>query len=229
MTGFFKMYNQLLKTHPYKTNMAGSGLFFGLGDSLAQFLFPHHIDDDVDKPTEYHMDRTVRAMVYGCFFFGPLSVKWHGKTLPRILSPFLSASRRSHMKPSSIHIHDNLFRLTLDALLMPGLIWIPLYNTVMSTLALHPDPLAVAAEKLHNNWWNVLKANWTVWTPLQLFNLFFVPVHLRIVVSNVWSIGWNCFLSFVHNTKGHGKGSGKALEEIVDIESADEEQTMVYA
>ena len=46
---------------------------------------------------------------------------------------------------------------------------------------------------------------------------------------NIWSIGWNCFLSFVHNTGGHGKGSGKVLEEIVDIETADEEQTMVYS
>lgn len=229
MTGFFKSYNRLLKTHPYKMNMVGSGIFFGLGDSLAQFFFPHHIDDDVDMPTEYHLDRTVRAMTYGCFFFGPLSVKWHGKTLPRLTSPFLSALRRSTMKPSAIHLHDTLFRVAVDALLMPGLVWIPLYNTVMSTLAFHPDPLAVAAEKLHNNWWNVLRANWTVWTPLQITNLLFVPVHLRVVVGNIWSIGWNCFLSFVHNTKGHGKGSGKILEELVDIESADEEQTMVYA
>ncbi|KAM9901772.1 hypothetical protein OXX79_004341 [Metschnikowia pulcherrima] len=229
MPGPFRFYNHLLKTHPYKTNMVGSGVFFGTGDLLAQYLFPHHIDDDLEKPTEYHSDRTLRAMVYGCFFFGPVSVKWTTKTLPFIISPFLSQLKRSTMRPTAIHIHDTLFRLAVDALFMPGLIWIPMYNTVMSALAFHSDPLAVAGEKLRNNWWNVLKANWTVWTPLQLFNLFCVPVHLRIVVSNVWSIGWNCFLSFVHNTSGHGKGSGKIIEELVDIESADEEQTMVYS
>lgn len=225
----FKFYNHLLKCHPYKTNMVGSGLFFGAGDLLAQHLFPHHVDDDPEKPAVLHMDRTIRAVIYGCFFFGPVLVKWHTKTLPFIMSPFLSALRRSQMPKTSIHVHDTLFRLVVDALVMPGLIWIPMYNTVMSALAFHSDPLAVAAEKLRNNWWNVLRANWTVWTPLQIVNLFWVPVHLRIVVSNVWSIGWNCFLSFVHNTKGHGKGSGKILEEIVDIETADEEQTMVYA
>lgn len=229
MPRVFKAYNQLLKSHPFRVNMIGCGFFFGVGDLLAQYYFPHHIDDDLDKPTEYHALRTLRAMIYGCFFFGPVSVKWHTKTLPFIKSPFISALRRVNMNPKIINLHDNLFRLLLDSLLMPGLVWIPMYNTVMSVLAFYPDPLAVAAQKLHNNWWSVLKASWTVWVPLQLVNLFFVPVQLRIVIANIWSIGWNCFLSYAHNTKGHGKGSQNLLEELVDIETADEEQTMVYA
>lgn len=226
---FFHAYNRLLKTHPYKANMVTTGVFFGLGDCLAQALFPHHIDDDLNKPTEFHFGRTLRACIYGLVFFAPLSVKWHTKTLPFIKSPFLSQARRARLSESKIHIHDNLFRLTLDALLMPGLVWIPLYNTAMSALALHSDPLEVAKEKLRNNWWNVLRASWTVWPPLQLVNLFFVPVHIRIVLANIWSVGWNCFLSFCHNTSGHGKHSGHLIEELVDIETADEEQTMVYA
>lgn len=229
MSNFFKFYNQLLKVHPYKTNMATTGVLFGTGDCLAQFLFPRHIDDDVEKPTVFHFDRTLRAIIYGSFFFAPVSVKWTVKTLPLIRSPFLSALRRSRMSLRRIEIHDNLFRLVVDSLFMPSLVWIPMYNTVMSALALHEDFLDVAAEKLRNNWWNVLKANWTVWPPLQLVNLFMVPVHLRIVVANVYSIGWNCYLSFVHNTAGHGKSSGHILEELVDIETKDEEQTMVYA
>lgn len=229
MPRLFHLYNGLLKTHPYKVNMIGSGFFFATGDVLAQYLFPHHIDDDLDKPTEFHFLRTLRAMVYGMCFFGPISVKWHTKTLPFFKNPFLSSLRRTQMKPRLINIHDNLFRLAVDTLIMPGFVWIPMYNTVMSVLAFHSDPFTVAANKLQNNWWNVLKSSWTVWVPLQLVNLFFVPIHLRIVIANVWSIGWNCFLSYVHNTKGHGKGSGKLLEELVDIESADEEQTMVYA
>lgn len=228
--GVFRLYNNLLKAHPYKTNMVTTGLLFGAGDGLAQFLFPHRLDDDDESsPAEYHYQRTLRAMVYGLFFFAPLSVKWHAKTLPFLSSPFLSALKRSKKSTRHLHIHDNLFRLSLDALLLPGLVWIPLYNTVMSALAFHEDFLQVAKTKLENNWWNVLRANWVVWTPIQLINLFFVPVQFRVVVANVWSIGWNCYLSFVHNTKGHGKGTGKIIEEIVDIETADEEQTMVYA
>lgn len=209
--------------------MFTTSVLFGAGDCLAQGLFPHHVDDDLNKPTEFHSDRLVRAMIYGCFFFAPVSVKWTTKTLPFIHSPFLSATKRATKSFLSINVHDNLYRLVVDSLFMPSIVWIPMYNIVMSALALHDDPLAVAREKLENNWWNVLKANWTVWPPLQLVNLFFVPIHLRIVVSNVWSIGWNCYLSFVHNTLGHGKGSGHLIEELVDIETADEEQTMVYA
>ena len=35
-------------------------------------------------------------------------------------------------------------------------------------------------------------------------------------------------LSFVHNTKGHGRGSGRKIEELLDIEDDAQEITMVY-
>ena len=75
----------------------------------------------------------------------------------------------------------------------------------MVLLAQHENPFDVISNKLHNNWWTVLQASWTVWPGFQLFNLYFIPVHLRIVALNIWATGWNGFLSFVHNTKGHGK------------------------
>lgn len=225
---FFQVYNRILKTHPYKANMFTTGMFFGVGDCLAQVLYPHHIDDDENKPTEYNPYRTLRACIYGSCFFGPLSTKWQTRILPSIRNPLITRARRARLSDRQQFFRDNLFRLSIDALVMPGLVWIPLYNTAMSTLALHDDPLMVAKEKLQANWWNVLRASWIVWLPLQVFNLFFVPVHMRVVLANIWSIGWNCFLSFCHNTKGHGKESGRVLESIVDIETADEEQTMVY-
>lgn len=225
----FYRYNQFLKAHPYKTNMFTTGIFFGTGDLIAQTLYPHHIDDDKDKPTIYNPYRTLRAWVYGTLVFGPISTKWQAKTLPFIMNPFLSAASRALMPKLRLKRLDNVFRLAVDALIMPGLVWIPLYNTCMSLLAGHPDFIEIATEKLHNNWWRVLRANWLMWVPLQLVNIFYVPVIYRVLVANFWSIGWTCFLSFVHNTKGHGKGTGHKIEEILDIESADEEQTMVYA
>lgn len=223
----FAKYNALLKTHPYKTNMFTSGVLFGLGDGMAQYLFPHP-HEDLTEPS-YNYARTLRAAVYGTFFFAPCSVAWHGKKLPTILNPFVSARSRMTLLPKRLNIYDNLFRLTLDQLFVPALVWIPMYNIVMTTLAMHENPLALAREKLQNNWWNVLKANWTVWPLFHVLNLFFVPVHLRIFTANLWSVAWNSFLSFVHNTSGHGKGSGKLIEELVDIEDELEEQTMVYS
>ncbi|KAK6454520.1 uncharacterized protein RJT20DRAFT_59138 [Scheffersomyces xylosifermentans] len=243
MPSIFHRYNQLLKKYPFRTNMVTTGLFFGLGDAAAQYMFPHTevitttnekgevIESSVNLP--YNFPRTARSMIYGSVFFAPISVVWHGKTLPKIKNPFVNILRRKQMAEDPkltrrLHFYDTIFRLSIDQLIVPGLIWIPLYNTVMVTLALHEHPLELAYEKLQKNWWNVLKASWTVWPVFQLFNLYFIPVHLRIVASNIWSIGWNGFLSFIHNTKGHGKGSGKRLEQVLDIEDDEQEITMVY-
>ncbi|CAK9438299.1 uncharacterized protein LODBEIA_P25230 [Lodderomyces beijingensis] len=243
MPTIFHRYNDLLKRYPFRTNMITTGIFFGMGDVIAQSLFPHRTvetqvldnGEAVEKEVvgSYTPARTVRAMIYGTVFFAPISVLWHGKTLPRLKNPFIQAFRRKAMeeKPrlqKRLHLYDSVFRLGLDQLLFPALVWIPLYNTVMVILAQHDDPFSVVKTKLENNWWNVLKASWTVWPGFQLFNLLFIPVHLRIVCANIWATGWNAFLSFVHNAKGHGKGSGKRLEELVDIEDEDQELTMVY-
>ncbi|KAI3406292.2 SYM1 [Candida oxycetoniae] len=223
--------------------MISTGLFFAFGDLIAQTLFPHKIievetaenGDKIEKEayTGYVPSRTFRALIYGSIFFAPISVMWHGKTLPKIKNPFIHLKQRTNMEQFSkskkrLHFYDTVFRLGIDQLLFPAFIWIPLYNTVMVLLAQHDDPFAVVKNKLENNWWNVLKANWTVWPGFQLFNLYFIPVHLRIVCANIWATGWNAFLSFVHNTKGHGKGSGRRFEEMVDIEDEDQEITMIY-
>lgn len=203
--------------------MTSTGLFFGTGDALAQYLFPH-LDDD-----KFHHDRTIRAMIYGSVFFAPLGVLWYGRKLPLLKNPFLSSIHRQRWSAKKVEAYDILYRVGLDQLFVPALVWIPMYNVVMSVLSMHEHPLETAAEKLRNNWWSVLKANWTVWPIFQLMSFTLIPVHFRIVCANIWSVGWNCFLSFVHNTSGHGKGSGHIIEELVDIEDEAQEQTMVYS
>lgn len=224
----FRRYNELLKKHPFRTNMVTTGILFGTGDAVAQHFFPHQVPDDPDYVSHYNFQRTLRACIYGSVFFAPCAVMWYGRKLPTIKNPFMSAARRAKMLPKREELGDVVFRVALDQLFVPGLIWIPMYNIVMSALALHEHPLDVAIAKLEKNWWNVLKASWTVWPVFQLFSFIFVPVHLRVLASNFWSIGWNCFLSFVHNTPGHGKGTGHKIEELVDIEDDAEETTMVY-
>ncbi|RCK67765.1 Protein SYM1 [Candida viswanathii] len=227
MPTLFHRYNELLKRRPWVTNSVGCGVFFILGDLAAQTFFPK----TPTQPLDTH--RMVRAEIYGACFFGPISVLWHGKTLPRLKNPFVGLSHRRQMQHSPedkqrLHFYDTVFRMGVDQLIFPGFVWIPLYNTVMVVLAGRDDPVLVILDKLHNNWWRVLSANWTVWPGFQLFNLYFIPVHLRIVALNVWATGWNTFLSFVHNTKGHGRGSGHVLEEIVDIDDDEQEFYVFY-
>lgn len=224
--------------------MITTGVMFGSGDVLAQKLFPPVLDSDESKKSKspkvsisppsstspilinsstdivvpFNYARTLRAIIYGSIFFAPIVVVWQGKILPRLKNPFIRNNHRLNMSARKLHVFDTVFRVTVDQLIMPGLVLIPLYNTVMVFLAMHDNPLEIIHQKLTNNWWTVLKAGWTVWPTFQLVNLLFIPIHLRVLAANIWSIGWNCFLSFCHNTKGHGKGSGHRFEEIVDIQ-----------
>lgn len=43
-----------------------------------------------------------------------------------------------------------------------------------------------------------LKANWMLWPAVQAFNFTVVPLHHRVLVVNVVSLGWNCFLSYLN-------------------------------
>jgi len=43
------------------------------------------------------------------------------------------------------------------------------------------------------------KANLVVWPFVQGANFAFVPLELRVLVVNVVSLGWNCFLSLVNS------------------------------
>lgn len=228
MPRFFRAYNDLLKLHPFKMNMLTSALFFGLGDCCAQHIVLQTADPLHPHPSRFLADRCFRAVIYGGLVYGPLSVCWQIKTLPRIKNPLLNARRRAAMHPSGRHFYDTAFRVFVDQLFFPSLVWIPLYNTVLVTLAGHPSPLAVLKEKLRKNWWRVLSTSWLVWPPFQFVNLFLVPVHLRVVAANVWLVGWNAFLSYVHHAKGRGRDSGHVLDRLVDSTDPDEEPVVVY-
>lgn len=196
--------------------MITTGILMGVGDSVAQRFFNHE-DENGNRPP-YDPLRTMRAWCYGSFIFSPLAVFWYGKTLPFIKNPFVSAIKREAWSGKRIEAFDIGFRIGIDQLILPGLVWIPLYNASMTLLAFREDPFNVIKEKLEKNWWNVLKTSWSVWPIFQLISFTVIPIHLRVFASNICSIGWNCFLSTVHNAKHHYKN--KFLETVHELDES---------
>lgn len=43
-----------------------------------------------------------------------------------------------------------------------------------------------------------LKANWAIWPAVQGVNFTFVPLEHRVLVVNIVSLGWNCYLSYLN-------------------------------
>lgn len=54
-------------------------------------------------------------------------------------------------------------------------------------------------EKLKKSYISGLKANWMLWPPVQAANFSVVPLEHRVLVVNIVSLGWNCFLSYLNS------------------------------
>lgn len=180
MSSFYGRYNQLLKQRPILTNVLTTGFLFGTGDYLAQ-----QISISSQNGRKYDYSRTLRAVIYGGIIFAPLADKWY-KILATVKLPV----------PNS-KLADTVLRVGLDQGVFAPFIGIPLYYSVM-TLMEGGDHKTVQ-RKLESNWWNTLYTNWLVWPAVQGVNFGLVPVQLRLLVVNVVSIGWNCYLLMALN------------------------------
>lgn len=55
--------------------------------------------------------------------------------------------------------------------------------------------------KLQSTYGEALKKNWMVWPAVQSVNFKLVPLEHRVLVVNIVSLGWNCYLSYI-NSRG---------------------------
>ncbi|KAK6454521.1 uncharacterized protein RJT20DRAFT_59117 [Scheffersomyces xylosifermentans] len=191
MASLFAKYNKLLLKRPLLTNIISTGFLFGSGDFLAQRLFP-----PIDVPIPpYDFPRTIRAVIYGSIVFAPIGSRWY-----RVLNIIKMPVRFKKSKISAVG--DTLLRVGADQLIFAPFIGIPLYYTVMTLFRFETENIYETVKtQLDINWWNTLKSNWLVWPLFQLFNFYLLPTHFRLLAVNLFSIGWNCYLSYLLNRK----------------------------
>ncbi|KAE8153929.1 protein sym1 [Aspergillus avenaceus] len=164
-------YQRKLLQQPILTqNLTTAGLF-AVGDTLAQ--------KGVEKRglASHDTTRTARMALYGGTVFGLTITKWFHFLQHRIN---LRSPRQTLIA-----------RVAADQLVCAPT-RIGVFLSSMSVLE-GQDP----TEKLQRAYWNALRGNWTVWPVLQSVNMYWVPLHYRVLTVNVSSIGWNCFLSFL--------------------------------
>ena len=102
--------------------------------------------------------------------FGPLATKWFG---------FLQSRVRIPGRPNA----EILARVGLDqAILAPTNLFVFLnYMAYMEG----SDP----KKKIESTYTNALTKNWMVWPFVQLVNFKYTPLHHRVLVVNVVSLG----------------------------------------
>ncbi|QIW97581.1 hypothetical protein AMS68_003099 [Peltaster fructicola] len=144
------------------------------GDTMAQQL--------VERKgfANHELGRTGRMALYGGAVFGPAATTWFGFLQRRIRipsSPNLEILARVGAD-QCIFASANLFVFLSSMAIMEG-----------------SDP----KQKLESTYWNALQKNWMVWPVVQFTNFKFVPLEHRVLVVNVISLGWNCYLSFLNS------------------------------
>ncbi|KIW17783.1 hypothetical protein PV08_04978 [Exophiala spinifera] len=170
-----RWYQARLARRPLLTQAVTTAVLFGAGDTLAQ--------QAVEKKgfSNHDVTRTGRMVLYGGCIFGPAATKWY-----QIL--------QKHINFQS-HNLTIAARVAADQLIF-STCHLALFLSSMSFLE-GSDP----KKKLEKSYWSGLKANWAVWPAVQAVNFKLVPLEHRVLVVNIVSLGWNCFLSWLNSSK----------------------------
>ncbi|MCJ1280387.1 Protein required for ethanol metabolism [Puttea exsequens] len=161
-------------------------VLFATGDVMAQHL--------VEKVPTHNYARTGRMALYGGAIFGPAATTWFAFLARRInfpARPTLTIAARV-LTDQTVFASTNLFCFLSSMALMEG-----------------GDP----RDKLRSSYFTALEKNWMVWPAVQAINFRFVPLEHRVLVVNVVSLGWNCYLSYVNSQAGKKETVGEKVKE----------------
>ena len=150
-------------------------VLFGTGDVLAQ--------QAVERKgfRNHEPGRTGRMALYGGCVFGPGATIWYKFLTKRINLKNHNATIAARVATDQLVFSTtNMFLFLSSMAIMEG-----------------SDPKA----KLEKSYWEGLKANYMVWPFVQAINFKFVPLEHRVLVVNIVSLGWNCFLSYLNSEK----------------------------
>ncbi|KAG7005737.1 hypothetical protein G7Y79_00018g045440 [Physcia stellaris] len=164
-----------LATRPLLTQSVTTAVLFATGDVMCQQGVERKGLDKQD------LSRTGRMALYGGAVFGPGATLWYKFLQRRIVLKSENATIAARvLVDQSVFASTNLFLFLSSMAVMEG-----------------SDP----KEKLNNSYWNALQKNWMVWPAVQAINFKLVPLEHRVLVVNIVSLGWNCYLSYINSQK----------------------------
>ncbi|KAI1077360.1 hypothetical protein F5B20DRAFT_273161 [Whalleya microplaca] len=170
-----RWYQRKLASRPLLTQSVTTAVLFAVGDVAAQ--------QAVEKKgiEKHELARTGRMFLYGGAVFGPAATTWY-KILQRSIN---LRNKQAEM----------LARVAADQL-----IFAPTFIGVfLSSMAVMEG--GSVKEKLNRSYKPALQTNYLIWPLVQAANFTLVPLEHRVLVVNIVSIGWNCYLSMVNSQK----------------------------
>jgi len=141
-------------------------------DQLSSQLSSHLSDFQID------WFRLFQFTALGTFLVGPTLHYWYG-FLGRIIT--------------GTGMEATLKRLALDQILFaPAFI-----STFFAAALTLEGKTAEIPDKINNDLYSTVVANYFLWIPAQFINFRFIPPPFQVLVSNSIGFFWNIYLSFV--------------------------------
>ncbi|KAL2352940.1 sym-1 [Cryomyces antarcticus] len=171
-----RWYQSKLAQRPLLTQSITTAVLFATGDTMAQ--------QGVERRglAKHDLARTSRMALYGGCIFGPAATTWFKFLQNRVRLPNKNAEILARVGLDQVvFASTNMFVFLSSMALMEG-----------------SDP----KKKLDSTYKMALQKNWLVWPWVQLINFKFVPLDHRVLVVNVISLGWNCYLSYLNSQGG---------------------------
>ncbi|XP_020610547.1 protein Mpv17-like [Orbicella faveolata] len=166
-------YQQLLITHPWKTQTIGTGVLVAAGDVVTQQFVER-------KGLKHDFFRTARMGVVG-LIIGPVLRTWY-LTLDRIVP---GAAKTAGFK-----------KMLLDQSLFAP-VMICFFFGITETLA--GKRLCDIKEMLQERYADALITNYKIWPLAQTLNFTFVPIQHRVGFVQIVAIFWNAYMSWMTN------------------------------
>jgi len=208
--GLLKAYDALLYSNPIKTKAATSFFLFGLGDILAQFA-QNAMRKDGTPAAPFDWARLGRGCLFGLLVSGPAN---------HYNFQFLQWLTVNTMKLSPTGLVMPAVKMFFDQFVYFAYFMCGGYHVFMNTL--EGSPMDATIEKLKENFWPTMKANWAFWPFVQLVNFKFVPVAWQVNFVLTASLAWALYLSYAFQGEGEGKeklAGALDVEEVVEVKS----------
>ncbi|KAH9472741.1 hypothetical protein Pst134EA_003348 [Puccinia striiformis f. sp. tritici] len=174
----FAGYLRLLRTRTLQTQIATTAFIFPLGDAISQHLINN------TKLIDHNYDRTLRSITYGTLFWAPLSYKWN-----KFLNTITYPSSKLKTVACRVGIDISIFTsfATCYFFTIIGVLEGRNWNSII--------------DRIHTNYSTVACTNMAIFGPAQIINMSLIPVYGRPIFLNFVSLGYNCFLATINNSK----------------------------
>lgn len=182
-------YARLLRAAPLRTNLLTTTTIMGLGDCIAQRL-------ERGSAPRLDAERTATMVLFSGAVYTP-TVFFVYRLQERLFNNRSAALRAAQKAVFSVAVGGvpvNAVFVTLATVLEMRVFGkAPSGQFEGSSLA------QVLTVKLSDDWPRIVERSFQFWVPINFVNFYFVPLHWRLVVTSLASVGWNCFLSLVQH------------------------------